>query len=306
MACSVCTPSNCAPNYRSASSSETTLICSPARTGKTRALSLRFLTGWVHPHMCEENTYQIPVWICGPGSSPRVRGKQGRRRPGQRHEGLIPACAGKTVNIPHCICEEPAHPRACGENREIEFFGWYEQGSSPRMRGKPVDDFQLDRAGGLIPAHAGKTNVLVLQLSNRGAHPRACGENDHEIEDAIREMGSSPRMRGKRFDAHSSAGIGGLIPAHAGKTVLFEVRAAAARAHPRACGENTIPRSFHRSLSGSSPRMRGKPGFRILVGQPVGLIPAHAGKTLKCRNEQRPKGAHPRACGENGGGLGGC
>ena len=45
--------------------------------------------------------------------------------------------------------------------------------------------------------------------------------------------------------------------------------------------------------------MRGKPGFRILVGQPVGLIPAHAGKTLKCRNEQRPKGAHPRACGEN-------
>ncbi len=155
MACSVCTPSNCAPNYRSASSSETTLICSPARTGKTRALSLRFLTGWVHPHMCEENTYQIPVWICGPGSSPRVRGKQGRRRPGQRHEGLIPACAGKligcagvrvddglipacagkTVNIPHCICEEPADPRACGENREIEFFGWYEQ-AHPRACGE--------------------------------------------------------------------------------------------------------------------------------------------------------------------------
>lgn len=104
LACSVCTPSNCAPNYRSASSSETTLICSPARTGKTRALSLRFLTGWVHPHMCEENTYQIPVWICGPGSSPRVRGKQGRRRPGQRHEGLIPACAGKTHRLRRCTC----------------------------------------------------------------------------------------------------------------------------------------------------------------------------------------------------------
>ena len=111
--------------------------------------------------------------------------------------------------------------------------------------------------------------------------------------------GSSPRMRGKRVCSVPISWRLGLIPAHAGKTVLFEVRAAAARAHPRACGENTIPRSFHRSLSGSSPRMRGKPGFRILVGQPVGLIPAHAGKTLKCRNEQRPKGAHPRACGEN-------
>ena len=158
LACSVCTPSNCAPNYRSASSSETTLICSPARTGKTRALSLRFLTGWVHPHMCEENTYQIPVWICGPGSSPRVRGKQGRRRPGQRHEGLIPACAGKTVNIPHCICEEPAHPRACGENfiprpRAAPFGG-----SSPRMRGKLTGELIHRGTTGLIPAHAGKTN----------------------------------------------------------------------------------------------------------------------------------------------------
>ena len=157
MACSVCTPSNCAPNYRSASSSETTLICSPARTGKTRALSLRFLTGWVHPHMCEENTYQIPVWICGPGSSPRVRGKQGRRRPGQRHEGLIPAHAGKTA----------------------------------------------------------KSNSLGG--TNR-AHPRACGENASDATDKFQNTGSSPRMRGKRFDAHSSAGIGGLIPAHAGKT----------------------------------------------------------------------------------------
>ena len=194
--------------------------------------------GRAHPRVCGENKGVAVLGKGMKGSSPRVRGKLIGCAGVRVDDGLIPACAGKTVNIPHCICEEPAHPRACGENREIEFFGWYEQGSSPRMRGKPVDDFQLDRAGGLIPAHAGKTNVLVLQLSNRGAHPRACGENDHEIEDAIREMGSSPRMRGKRFDAHSSAGIGG--------------------AHPRACGENMSSRPYIGSCGGSSPRMQGK------------------------------------------------
>ena len=114
--CSVYTPRNRVEIIWAESGSEATLICSPACTGKTRALSLRFLTGWVHPHMCEENTYQIPVWICGPGSSPRVRGKLIGCAGVRVDDGLIPACAGKTVNIPHCICEEPAHPRACGEN----------------------------------------------------------------------------------------------------------------------------------------------------------------------------------------------
>ena len=157
MACSVCTPSNCAPNYRSASSSETTLICSPARTGKTRALSLRFLTGWVHPHMCEENTYQIPVWICGPGSSPRVRGKQGRRRPGQRHEGLIPACAGKTQRCRFQLRLPAAHPRVCGENSPYLCPKHRPMGSSPRVRGKLIGNAFERCPDRLIPACAGKT-----------------------------------------------------------------------------------------------------------------------------------------------------
>ena len=167
------------------------------------------------------------------------------------------------------------------------------------MRGKQERWARARLSLGLIPAHAGKTWILILRVGPFPAHPRACGENGFARFPSPGGWGSSPRMRGKRRVPQHQGSVIGLIPAHAGKTVLFEVRAAAARAHPRACGENTIPRSFHRSLSGSSPRMRGKPGFRILVGQPVGLIPAHAGKTLKCRNEQRPKGAHPRACGEN-------
>ena len=49
-----------------------------------------------HPRVCGENLGEQLLPIITEGSSPRVRGKPGRRgssRPGGR---LIPACAGKT------------------------------------------------------------------------------------------------------------------------------------------------------------------------------------------------------------------
>ena len=55
MICSVCTPSNCASNYRAASSSETTLIWSPARAGKTTREFFADLFSWANPRVCAEN-----------------------------------------------------------------------------------------------------------------------------------------------------------------------------------------------------------------------------------------------------------
>ena len=71
-------------------------------------------------------------------------------------------------------------------------------GSSPRMRGKP---FPLDFCGktqGLIPAHAGKTSINVGLARQVWAHPRACGENLSAAGLIGQDVGSSPRMRGKR------------------------------------------------------------------------------------------------------------
>ena len=50
--------------------------------------------------------------------------------------------------------------------------------------------------------------------------------------------GSSPRMRGKLWNVTQITGFGGLIPAHAGKTLSFLDAYSEALAHPRACGEN--------------------------------------------------------------------
>ena len=73
-------------------------------------------------------------------------------------DGLIPAHAGKTRGEGEKGARERAHPRACGENDGDSVCLQFGVGSSPRMRGKHSDQVAGQAGGGLIPAHAGKTN----------------------------------------------------------------------------------------------------------------------------------------------------
>ena len=50
---------------------------------------------------------------------------------------------------------------------------------------------------------------------------------------------------------------------------------------------------------GSSPLTRGKLAGAVAVCEPVGLIPAHAGKTVSALAGEADDGAHPRSRGEN-------
>ena len=101
---------------------------------------------------------------------------------------------------------------------------------------------------------------------------------------AAAALGSSPLTRGKPAAKRASMLIGGLIPAHAGKTSKSGGWGRIFRAHPRSRGENSISGLIVDRATGSSPLTRGKRfgGFGGVPG--VGLIPAHAGKTpLPCR-----------------------
>ena len=111
--------------------------------------------------------------------------------------------------------------------------------------------------------------------------------------------GSSPRMRGKLSVKSSRSLCLGLIPAHAGKTAGKRFTLRRLRAHPRACGENSVHSQPLVSAGGSSPRMRGKLLLHGLVAAEHRLIPAHAGKTDGADGARAGHGAHPRACGEN-------
>ena len=152
-------------------------------------------------------------------------------------------------------------------------------GSSPLTRGKLNKLFQLCEIGGLIPAHAGKT-----QRSSR------CPE---------RAIGSSPLTRGKLREIAQLHEGGGLIPAHAGKTCLPRRRCISHGAHPRSRGENRCSGAGGRSSSGSSPLTRGKRHHPVLQRVRGRLIPAHAGKTFQAELEMIQDRAHPRSRGEN-------
>ena len=92
-----------------------------------------------------------------PGSSPRVRGKPPSSYLMVDINGLIPACAGKTLHKATVFIAVPAHPRVCGENAQGLDNIHIVRGSSPRVRGKPLGAAMEAASQGLIPACAGKT-----------------------------------------------------------------------------------------------------------------------------------------------------
>ena len=176
-------------------------------------------------------------------------------------------------------------------------------GSSPRVRGKQVQDGGQCAARGLIPARAGKTARAACGRAASRAHPRACGENGVVVMTGRTVRGSSPRVRGKRHRGGEAARRRGLIPARAGKTLDHRPSRLTVPAHPRACGENALLHPRCAGLRGSSPRVRGKPYGPPISSSRGRLIPARAGKTSGLVAFMVQERAHPRACGENASGC---
>ena len=233
------------------------------------------------------------------GSSPRVRGKRPGRGRAERRSRLIPACAGKTAQSTWMPAPRWAHPRVCGENAGYSERHVRRWGSSPRVRGKRGDILLNHANHGLIPACAGKTDSALLWESPSRAHPRVCGENGIRGLSEDTTIGSSPRVRGKRFRTIRRQPARRLIPACAGKTLAGRGLRSACRAHPRVCGENTVAVTALTQKAGSSPRVRGK--LSVTESRPGRdrLIPACAGKTHGSGCVSADSAAHPRVCGEN-------
>ena len=212
-----------------------------------------------HPRSRGENRLRPCTSTTRRGSSPLTRGKRWRWSSTWRWVRLIPAHAGKTLPGAGGCEGPPAHPRSRGENLKCGCFAVATLGSSPLTRGKPSSPSHARQARGLIPAHAGKTSCSWGILYQLWAHPRSRGENTGEIEDAVREAGSSPLTRGKRCLADvGDLGVR-LIPAHAGKTGEGAGKGGDRRAHPRSRGENSRTDPIMEVMPGSSPLTRGKP-----------------------------------------------
>ena len=132
-----------------------------------------------------------------------------------------------------------AHPRSRGENCCPGRVVGLPRGSSPLTRGKLFRMLVSLCVRGLIPAHAGKTQVRSVNEETRSAHPRSRGENCRHRRCWSALQGSSPLTRGKQDPYYDALDATRLIPAHAGKTSRARFPRGQAGAHPRSRGENT-------------------------------------------------------------------
>ena len=215
------------------------------------------------------------------GSSPRVRGKRRARAVETCEPRIIPARAGQTVLLFEIQPGDTDHPRACGANACRVVFARACSGSSPRVRGKLEPVGAGHERFRIIPARAGQTSAAVGSGARRSDHPRACGANTDNDDGTIRVIGSSPRVRGKRYRRICARPMRRIIPARAGQTLQSLPAPSACADHPRACGANLAVHAGANVKAGSSPRVRGKRYGEANGTVTMRIIPARAGQTSR-------------------------
>ena len=132
-----------------------------------------------------------------------------------------------------------------------------DKGSSPRVRGTLFKDAGCTVGAGIIPACAGNTTVSKTSRRRSGDHPRVCGEHRDQILQNLRDLGSSPRVRGTLLQHEGLKILAGIIPACAGNTGKHSPLVRFLRDHPRVCGEHPLDIIQELFALGSSPRVRG-------------------------------------------------
>ena len=219
---------------------ETTPRIIPAHAGNSFRGASRWSRSTDHPRACGELTDSADLSIVLFGSSPRMRGTRSQRFNHLPRHRIIPAHAGNSrarggpqspsADHPRACGElglrddrpglaDLDHPRACGELSPPASDASTHNGSSPRMRGTPIQVARRGQRGRIIPAHAGNSNQSAghpprperiipahagnsrsrsLRKTERSDHPRACGE--------LVSRGVLPRPAGR------------IIPAHAGNS----------------------------------------------------------------------------------------
>ena len=181
-------------------------------------------------------------------------------------------------NTPKLV-EHRIIPADAGSTYTNLYTGSQIQGSSPRMRGALVLDWESVDNRGIIPADAGSTSTACRCPWLVRDHPRGCGEHYESI--------APPTYRTR------------IIPADAGSTSGRPPSRAHYQDHPRGCGEHRREVRMPLADLGSSPRMRGAHVVRQAAGVFCRIIPADAGSTRPRRCLCGLMRDHPRGCGEH-------
>ena len=108
-------------------------------------------------------------------------------------------------------------------------------------------------------------------------HPRVCGEQVDEINEAVLRAGSPPRVRGTGQSHSFTDRQNRITPACAGNRLCQHPRPHPWQDHPRVCGEQYLRHRLALNVGGSPPRVRGTDADPVSVADSMGITPACAG-----------------------------
>ncbi len=211
------------------------------------------------------------------GSSPRVRGTAPHHTRPIASARFIPARAGNGIPPAPAPSQLAVHPRACGERFCATRNAWRMLGSSPRVRGTEAGGPGREFGVRFIPARAGNGLESIARSDRVSVHPRACGERSGEKVRQMRNVGSSPRVRGTVVERKLVCVERRFIPARAGNGPARQPDGMPDQVHPRACGERLVDVAERDAKAGSSPRVRGTGCGAVRFIRASRFIPARAG-----------------------------
>ncbi len=246
-------------------------------------------TGWsrpnqfflpVHPRWRGEHPLSSLCGMTSAGSSPLARGTRLADIEFTADLRFIPAGAGNTGGVAHCLRLHPVHPRWRGEHatglliivRSLRFIPagagntcrTDQPGAArpvhPRWRGEHARcDVHVCAVSGSSPLARGTPSRPRSAGSPHAVHPRWRGEHPPWRCSPPLGAGSSPLARGTHVADAPNAEGARFIPAGAGNTRSANPSASLATVHPRWRGEHVFPVCRNDFTGGSSPLARGTP-----------------------------------------------
>ena len=209
-------------------------------------------------------------------------------------------------------------PRVRGRRRCLQ-HGPAPDRITPRVRGRRSTASRRRRRPRITPRVRGRRPVAHALGAGERITPACAGTTTITTLAGQPVTGSPPRVRGRQLGERRGDLPCRITPACAGTTCTLGRRACWRPDHPRVCGDDTRARCPPARLTGSPPRVRGRPlkdGLRGLLRRitpacagttavaranwdAVPDHPACAGTTPRCRSSGTSSTDHPRVCGDD-------
>ena len=232
-----------------------------------------------HPRPCgEQIVFRISL-TKSLGSPPPLRGTVLRFSRNVFSVRITPAPAGNRDQALSIAIEFGDHPRPCGEQVSRSGHRIGKRGSPPPLRGTASFCWFIRRSNRITPAPAGNRLESTSPVIPYRDHPRPCGEQNPMLGYTVCRLGSPPPLRGTEIVVQIGMLLHRITPAPAGNSLSSHCSFAAARDHPRPCGEQIDDPAPIEPTKGSPPPLRGtaeKPEYLDAV---PGITPAPAGNS---------------------------